>query len=105
MKLIVTIVDDRDVDKVITALTSQQISVTHISSAGGLLSPGNSTLLIGVDEERVPQTMKVIADLASLRQSFLPYSYEGNITTTGFAEVEVGGFTSFVLNVHHFEQV
>jgi uncharacterized protein YaaQ len=105
MKLIITIVDERDVDKVMTVLTGQHISVTHISSTGGLLSPGNSTLLIGVEEKYVPQVMKVIADLAALRQSFVPYSYAGSITSTGFAEVQVGGFLSFVLDVDHFEQV
>lgn len=105
MKLIVTILDVKDVDKVVTTLTGQHISVTHVSSSGGLLNPGSSTLLIGVDEEHVPQAMKVIADLAALRQSFLPYSYEGNITSTGFAEVQVGGYLSFVLNVDYFEQV
>ncbi|MFN8449832.1 MAG: cyclic-di-AMP receptor [Anaerolineae bacterium] len=105
MKLIVTIVDNRDVEKVMTALTGQHISVTKVSSTGGLLDSGDSTLLIGIDEEHVPQVMKVIADLASPRQSFLPYTYEGNLPLTGVAEVQVGGFQSFVLNVDHFEQV
>ena len=105
MKLIVTIVDATDVDKVMAALTDQHVRVTHISSKGGLLTPGNCTLLIGVDEKQVPQVMKVIADLAALRQSFIPYIHGGNTPLTGFAEVQVGGFLSFVLNVDHFEQV
>ena len=105
MKLIVTIVENKDVDKVMTALTVQHLSVTHISSAGGLLSPGNSTLLIGVDEERVSQVMRVIADSAPLRQAVIPYAYQGHGPLTGFAEVQVGGFQTFVLGVDHFEQV
>ena len=105
MKIIVTIVDYKDVDKVMTALTRQHISVTHVSSTGGLFGDGNSTLLIGVDEERVPEAMKVIADLASPRQSFIPYTYQGDPNLTGIAEVQVGGFLSFVLDVDHFEQV
>ncbi len=105
MKLIVTIVDERDVDKVMTALAVQHISVTHVSSTGGLLSPGNSTLLIGVNEESVPQVMKVVADLAAPRQSFIPYTFEGDLSLAGIAEVQVGGFLCFVLNIDHFEQV
>jgi uncharacterized protein YaaQ len=105
MKLIVTTVDNSDVDKVLTALTNQRISVTHISSTGGLLSPGNSTLLIGVDEPQVPQAMKAIADLASLRDSVAAYPHGGVTPVTGYVEVQVGGFTSFVLNIDHFEQV
>ncbi|MCC6804320.1 MAG: cyclic-di-AMP receptor [Anaerolineae bacterium] len=105
MKLIVTVVDNKDVDNVMSALTGQQISVTRFSSTGGLLDSGNSTLLIGIDEERVPQAMKIVADLASVRQSFMPYTYEGTLPLTGIAEIQVGGFLAFVLNVDRFEQV
>jgi|SRR4051794_24817465 len=105
MKLIVTIVDTIDVDRVVTTLTDQHISVTRVSSTTGLLNPGNSTLLIGVDEKDVPQVMKIIADLAAVRPHFVPAIYNGNVIPAGFSEVEVGGFLSFVLNVDHFEQV
>ena len=105
MKLIVTIVDATDVDRVMIALTDQHISVTRVSSTSGLLNPGNSTLLIGVDEKDVPQVMKIIADLAALRPHFIAATYNANIVPTSFAEIQVGGFLSFVLNVDHFEQV
>ena len=68
-KLVVTIIDDLDVDKVMSALTHQHIGVTCVSSTGGLLTPGSSTLLIGVDEAQVPQVMTLITDLAALRQT------------------------------------
>jgi uncharacterized protein YaaQ len=102
MKLIVAIVDDQDADKVMTALTNQRIGVTRVSSTGGLFSPGNSTLLIGVAEERVRPVMKIISDLGALRQAVVPYSNAGLISPI---EVQVGGFISFVLDIDHFEQV
>ena len=105
MKLIVAIVDDTDVDKVLTALTGQHIGITRVSSTGDLITPGNSTLLIGVDEKDVPQVMKVIAELAPLRQYVMPYTYGNHPSFADFVEVEVGGFLSFVLDVDHFEQV
>lgn len=106
MKLIVTIVDDRDVDKVMTALTDQHIGVTYVSSTGGLLVPGKSTLLIGVDERQVSQVMNAIADLAAPRQAFVPYTFAGSTDIIGgFTDVPVGGFHSFVLDIDHFEQV
>ncbi len=105
MKLIVTVVDATDVDRVMTALTDQHIRVTRVSSTTDFFSPGNSTLLIGVDENTVPQVMKVIADLAAPHQSVIPYIHDGNTPLTSFTEVQVGGFLSFVLNVDHFEQV
>ncbi len=105
MKLVVTIIDDQDVDKVIGALTSQHIGVTRVSSTGGLLSPGSSTLLIGVDEAQVPQVMKVIAEMAALRQAVASYAYNSSIPIASLVEIEVGGFTSFVLDINHFEQI
>lgn len=106
MKLIVSIVDDRDIDQVVTALTEQHIGLTCVSSTGGLLIPGNSTLLIGVDEALVPQVMNMIAELAAPRQSFVPYTFAGATGIIGgFTEVPVGGFQSYVLDIHHFEQV
>src|SRR6266576_2222599 len=101
MKLIVTIVDDQDVDKVMNALTAQRIGVTRVSSTGGLLGPGNSTLLIGNDEGRVQQFMKVIAELAAVRQAVASYAYAGNIPLASLIEVQVGGFMSFVLDIDH----
>jgi uncharacterized protein YaaQ len=105
MKLIVTIVDAADVDRVMTALSDQHIPFTHMSNTISLLNPGNSTLLIGVDENAVPQAMKIITDLAAARTNFIPATYSGTVIPTSFAEVQVGGFQSFVLNVAHFEQV
>ncbi len=105
MKLVVTVVDDKDDSKLMAALTEQHFSVTRMSSTGGLLGPGNATLLIGVDDGQVPQVMKVIADVASLRQSFVSYSYGGSPLANSIAEVQTGGFLSFVLHIDHFEQV
>lgn len=106
MKLIVTIVEDSDADAVMEALTKQHnLRVTRVSSTGGLLIPGNSTLLIGVDEAQVPEAMAVIADLAARHPSFVPYAYAGSTPIVGVTEVQVGGFLTFVLDIHHFEQV
>jgi uncharacterized protein YaaQ len=105
MKLIVTIIDDQDVDKVMSALTSQRIGVTRVSSTGGLLGPGSSTLLIGVNEALVPQAMKIIAELAATRQTVVPYGYSVTLPLASLVEVPVGGFSSFVLDIDHFEQV
>ena len=105
MKLIVTIVDDQDVEKIMSTLTEQRIGVTRVSSTGGLLTPGNSTLLIGLDDERVSQAMKIIQEQGAVHSAVVPYAHAGGIPLTSFIEVELGGYISFVLNVNHFEQV
>ncbi|MAT43411.1 MAG: hypothetical protein CL609_13825 [Anaerolineaceae bacterium] len=60
MKLIIAIVRDRDADPVSKALTTHNFRVTHIASTGGFLRRGNSTLLIGVDDERVEAGLEVV---------------------------------------------
>jgi uncharacterized protein YaaQ len=105
MKLIVTTLDNVDVDKVLGALREQRIRATQVSSTGGFLRSGESTLLIGLDEGQVPFAMKIIADLASQRDTAVAYPHAGITPVTGFVDVPIGGFTSFVLDVDHFEQV
>ena len=105
MKLIVTVVDDQDFDKLTTALNSQRIGFTRVSSTGGLLNPGSSTLLIGTDEPQVPWVMKMISEVAAVRPAVVPYAHSSSMAFTNLVEIEVGGFTTFVLDVDHFEQV
>jgi uncharacterized protein YaaQ len=88
MKLIVAILRDEDVENVSHALLDCDFRVTRIASTGGFLRRGNTTLMIGVEDEKVDQAISVI------RQ---------NCT----AQVEPGmkKATLFVLNVASFEQV
>lgn len=85
MKMIIAIVRDRDTNPVSTALTSAEFRVTHIASTGGFLRRGNSTLFIGVEDEKVDQAMEVI------RTNLEPAD-----------DPEQKRATLFVLNVNHF---
>lgn len=105
MKLIVAIVDDQDAERVMAALTSQRFGVTRVSNTGGLLSSGNSTLLSGVGEDQVKSVMKIISVLAAVRQEIVSYAANSSIPLPSLAEVQVGGFMSFVLDIDHFEQI
>lgn len=105
MKLIINIVDDQDVEKLMTALTDLHVGVTRINSTGGLLGPGNSTLLIGLDDEQVQPVMKLITNIASPHPGIFPYAHTTSMPPTSFIEVNVGGFLAFVLELNHFEQV
>jgi uncharacterized protein YaaQ len=60
MKLIIAIVRDSDNDAVSHALTSADFRVTYIASTGGFIRRGNSTLLIGLEDEQVPQALEII---------------------------------------------
>ena len=51
MKLIVAIINNDDSAVVISELTQKGYSATKLSTSGGFLRAGNSTLLIGTEEE------------------------------------------------------
>jgi len=85
MKMIIAIVRDRDTNPVSTALTSAEFRVTHIASTGGFLRRGNSTLFVGVDDEKVDVALDVI------RTNLEPAD-----------DPEQKRATIFVLNVNHF---
>ncbi len=60
MKLIITIIPDSNRDSVSLALTERKFRVTQIASSGGFLRRGNSTLLVGVDDEQLDEAVDII---------------------------------------------
>jgi uncharacterized protein YaaQ len=88
MKLIVVILRDSDNEPVSQQLIQQGFRVTRIASTGGFFRRGMSTLMIGVENERVDAAIDVI------RQSTAP-------------PVEPGmrRATLFVLPVENYTQI
>ncbi len=63
-KLILAIIFNNDaVDALSQALLAQEYSITRISSTGGFLRRQNTTLVIGVDEARLPGAMAIIREV------------------------------------------
>ncbi len=60
MKLMIAIVNDADYDKIAHQLTEEQYRMTCIASTGGLFRRGSTTLLIGLDEEKIPRAVEII---------------------------------------------
>jgi len=65
MKLIIAIVRDVDSDQVSHGLTSAGFRVTGVASTGGFLRRGKSTLLIGVEDEKLESAMQIIRSSVS----------------------------------------
>src|SRR5689334_8325748 len=108
MKLVLAIIQDRDIDRALMALTKQGIRVTRVATSGGFLQQGNSTLLIGVEDEKHSAVIETLRTSCNRRQIFVPMA--AGITDTAYGlhneiEVEVGGVTIFTVDVEHFEQV
>ena len=62
MKLIIAIVHDSVNEAVSNGLTSANFRVTYVASTGGFLRRGNSTLLIGLEDEKLDQALQIIRD-------------------------------------------
>ena len=105
MKLIFAIVQSDDTRRLIKALIKHNISCTRISSTGGFLSGGNSTLMIGVENSRLEETLGVIKEKSSVRKEYMVIP----TTMHGFADaksapvpVMLGGATVFVVDAEGF---
>jgi uncharacterized protein YaaQ len=65
MKLVIAIVRDVDSDNATQALTNASFRVTRIASTGGLLRRGVTTLLVGVEQERVEACIQALKEACS----------------------------------------
>jgi uncharacterized protein YaaQ len=62
MKLMIAIVNDADYDKIARQLTEEQYRVTCIASTGGLFHRGSTTLLIGLEEDKINRAVEIIKE-------------------------------------------
>ena len=60
MKLLFAVLKDDDVDTVIQSLTKDDFRVTRVASTGGFFHKGSTTLLIGVDDDKVEAAIQVL---------------------------------------------
>lgn len=107
MKLIIAIVNNDDVKNVTHQLSSAGFYATKLSTSGGFLDEGNTTLLIGAEEEKVERIISLIEEYANKRKQIVPANLYGEFDGfTAFpVEVTVGGATVFVLDVEQFKKL
>ena len=105
MKLIIAIIQDEDAGEVISHLNEAGFQVTRLNTKGGFLRAGNTTILTGVEKEKLDDALKIIDDNSKARTQYatLPSSVGA---MHGFIlapiELKVGGATVFVLDVEQF---
>lgn len=61
MKMLVVVLRDEDSEAVLEALIEASFGVTQIASTGGFFRRGNTTLIIGTEDDRVEVAMGTIA--------------------------------------------
>jgi uncharacterized protein YaaQ len=88
VKMMIVILDDIDADVALNGLLENDFRVTRVASTGSFLKRGNTTLLLGTEDERVDDAITII------RQSREADSREDRQKAT-----------VFVLDLAHFDQL
>lgn len=108
MKLIIAIVNSDDSSAVSSALNKDGFFVTKMSTTGGFLRKGNTTLFIGTDDDKVDRVVEIIRTHAKKRvekEPTVPPTEMGEFFTPIMVDVVVGGATVFVLDITRFEKL
>lgn len=108
MKLILAIIHNEDGNKAIVALNNAGCSVTKLATTGGFLRSGNMTLLVGIDEDRIPEVLEIFKKNCSTRKKIMATpiaSGMAGVMSNYPVEVDVGGATIFILDVDRFEKI
>ncbi|MFC4777162.1 cyclic-di-AMP receptor [Paenibacillus sp. GCM10023252] len=107
MKLVIAIIQDKDSNRLSNALIKEGFRATKLASTGGFLRAGNTTFMIGIEDERVHEVLKVISSNCKVRDQLVtPVSPIGGSTDSYIpfpVEVQVGGAAVFVVPVERFE--
>jgi len=109
MKLVIAIVHDDDAGELVKNLTKSGHGVTKLATTGGFLKAGNTTLLIGAEDEKVQDVMDIIKDICKTRKGVIsppsPVLGAAGVYVPAPMEITIGGATVFVLNVEQFEKI
>jgi len=97
---------ESQVNPLIEQLTGAGFYVTQINTSGGLLYEARVSLLIGLNQARLPDLLAHIRACCGTEVRFVP-AYGETLAVEAqpmMFEAEVGGATIYVLDVEHFEQ-
>lgn len=73
MKLIIAVVQDKDSNRLINALNEAKFQTTKLATTGGFLKEGNTTLIIGCQDEYVDEALKIIKENCSQREQMVAF--------------------------------
>ncbi len=94
MKLALAIIQDEFISKLIKALMAEKIRATKLASTGGFLKGGSTTLLIGIEEDRIDYLIDLIRNACKSTK-----------VNDGKKEVTLGGANIFILDIDQYARV
>lgn len=108
-RLIIAIIQRRDLDELRRSLTEAGFPFTHVASYGGFLMEANDTLFIAVDEDKVEPVLGVLQRCCHSRTRYLspisPMLETGGLFPPAPVEVQVGGAHVFILPIEEYRRI
>ncbi|MFV0519179.1 MAG: cyclic-di-AMP receptor [Lachnospirales bacterium] len=109
MKLVLAIINDDDAINVMELLREGGFQVTKLATTGGFLRSGNTTLICGVEDDKVPTVIDIIETNSRSRKQITSTQAGSSMSIESYIptpiEILVGGGTIFVLDVEQFKKV
>ncbi len=107
MKLMIIIINTEDENRAVKELIDKKFFVTKLSSTGGFLLSGNTTLLVGTDDDKVKVVMDIIKEQCQTRHKSTsnPDSNDFSMFSSYPISIQVGGATIFVLSVDEYKKL
>lgn len=94
-KLVIAVIQNEAADAVVDALLEAEFRATRLASTGGFLRRGNTTLMIGADEDQVD----LILDL--IRR----HARSGVAPAEGSDAAQAAAATVFVLDLEEYQRL
>ena len=109
MKLIIAIGQDEDSSRLVNKLMNEGFGATKLATTGGFLRSGNTTLLIGVEDDKMDQVMQIVEQTCKSRKQMAPVHAPISGTAGMYVpaypvQVTVGGAIVFVMDVEQFKK-
>lgn len=107
MKLVIVIVSNKDLTNVLAATGAEGFFSTKVSTAGQFLEGGHTTILYGVDDERVDFLFSVLEKNITkrvVRKTGVESTIEGSLLKKP-VDVEEYGAVAFVVDVEQFKKL
>ncbi len=109
LKLVVAVIQDKDAVNLLQLMAEEGFRATKLSSTGGFLREGNTTLLIGCEADSVERVLDLIRENCRPRERTVTAQSPPSGMLDSYApfplEVSVGGATVFVLDVEKCVQI
>ncbi len=93
-KLIIAVVQNEDADNVVDALLEDEFRATRLASTGGFLRRGNTTLMVGADEDQIDRILDLVRSNA--RSGSAPAES---------SEAQSAAATVFVLDLEDYQRL